>query len=107
MNCKPGDLAVIIRGRTPGCRYVGTIVTVLELEREASIFGPIWVVEFSRPLTGVTLSKRGDVLGVSGLSAVQGCPDAWLRPIRDQPGADETLRWIDVPVPEIDEAPTA
>lgn len=107
MNCKPGDLAVIIRGRTPGCKYVGSIVEVLKVERPTSIFGLIWAVKFSRPLIGVALRKNGEVLGVSGLSTVHGCPDAWLRPIRDQPGADETLRWLDVPVPEIEEAPTA
>ena len=107
MNCKPGDLAVVIRGRTPGCKYLGHIVKVLELERPSSIFGPIWLVEFSRPLVGVALRKNGEVLGVSDLSAVHGCPDAWLLPIRDQPGADESLRWCDLPTPEVEEATPA
>ncbi len=71
MNCKPGDLAIIIRGRHPG-------------------------------------SKTGLHLGPSGLSAVHGVPDAWMRPIRDQPGADETLEWAPVPALDVpDTAPAA
>ena len=97
MNCKPGDLAIIIRGHRPRSKFVGTIVEVLDLQRHQSVFGLVWNVRFPRALVGVAVSKTGLHLGPSGLSAVHGVPDAWMKPIRDQPGADETLEWAPVP----------
>lgn len=102
MNCKPGDIAVIIRGHRPGSKYVGTIVEVLAVQRKKSIFGLIWNVRFPRAIIGVAITSKGEHLGLSGLSTVHGVPDAWLKPIRDQPGADETLEWA--PVPALDVA---
>ena len=108
MNCKPGDLAIIIRGHRPGSTFVGTIVEVLDVQRHQSVFGLVWNVRFPRALVGVAVSKTGLHLGPSGLSAVHGVPDAWMKPIRDQPGADETLEWAPVPALDVpDTAPAA
>ena len=70
MNCKPGDLAVIV---LTGTEYDGTFVDVLEL------VDGYWDC--------LTLRERLDL----------SIDDGALRPIRDQPGDDETLTWAGKP----------
>jgi hypothetical protein len=92
MNCKPGDLAVVVNGPNIGglCRVVSPY-TVRMVE------GLCWNIE--------CLSRMRDNLTgnpvAPGTAAL--CADAFLRPIRD-PGddaVDETLQWL--PVPREDE----
>ncbi len=71
MNCKPGDLAVIIRAE-PGDGWLGRIVTVLHLYEGPSL-SPAWVCDQVPP----------------GFRAIK---DSALRPIRDNDGEDEMLR---------------
>ena len=110
LNCKPGDLAVVIRHRggaaVGDCR--GLLLHVLHLaptttfklpngELSAPGNGTHWVVETVRPITVRT--NQGRVYTTKyGISA-----DANLRPIRD-PGddaVDETLTRLPAPVKEL------
>lgn len=73
-NCKPGDLAVVVRVTNEDIRpFLGRVLRCVRLST-------------SRPdcwFTEPELTPRTAVY------------DGALRPIRDQPGADETLTWAD------------
>jgi len=75
MNCKPGDLAVIVRGSN-----LGRMVEV----RHQSIYGEGWwlVAVVGAPVIGsLGLSKR--------LLSFGSIEDARLRPIRNEPGNED------------------
>lgn len=97
MNCKQGDLAVVIRSCLGN---EGAIVQCLEFVGDVNYpqdgVLPSWRVD--RWLPGQI--PRGVWRDLTGL-----VPDACLRPIRDQPGTDETLSWKTVPLPAIDLSP--
>lgn len=85
LNCKPGDLAVVIKGRNAGkfCTCIR-----LATRDEAVALGylqgqPMWQTD--------TMLK--DNLGGEDLLMF----DHLLRPIRDNDGEDETLQWLEVP----------
>lgn len=80
MNCKPGDLAVIVRGAA-FAKYIGAIVKVVETD------GVFWSTEKS--LDG---NETYPII----------IPDSCLRPIRDtgDDAKDETLQWLPVPSTE-------
>lgn len=83
MNCKPGDLALIKTGRN---------ANKLVLVKCVSAYGsPMWFVE---SMGGLLLSEFG---GVRSYQLCGNTTDSNLRPIRDQPGEDETLQWAPVP----------
>lgn len=100
MNCKPGDLAVIIALGSPN---YGRFVTVKELYdgRPSATGRPYasdgqlsWIVE-----------GRGSLVIPFGRLAGTLVPwhvvnDRDLRPIRDNDGEDETLIWVGKPVEE-------
>ena len=71
MNCRPNDLAIVVDGLPK--KNIGRIVRVLKLE--TYLGHPLWRVDGDKRLFD----------------------DDCLRPIRDEPGADETLTWCDVP----------
>ena len=79
MNCKAGDLAVIVSG-SAFRKHFGRIVTVTKLYK-SDIF-LLW--HLSESLDG---NPDGWLL----------VPDKCLRPIRDTPGEDESLQWAPVP----------
>lgn len=89
MNCKKGDIAVVVRGIG-----LGKIVTCIELYD-----GP-WI-----NMLGQTIEK-GKVFGwitdsvffpeIPGLLRTVKL-DEMMKPIRDQPGEDETLQWAPIP----------
>lgn len=79
LNCKPGELCVIVGGRVDS--VIGKIVKTVRLD---PIFNdpPCWILdEPIYDLHGREVAPR----------------DATMRPIRDQPGEDETLTWAPVP----------
>lgn len=93
MNCKPGDLAVVIKGP----RSAGRIVKVLRAYRRDEIvhskcgnlraivdlqIGPAWHIE-------------GHVFVMVGgkVYEIQVGYDSCLKPLRDNDGEDETLQW--------------
>lgn len=87
LNCKVGDLAVIVRS---GKGNEGKIVQCLEFigdywwrDKGVSFWSPTWKVDIDFAVNdGYT-----DHL----------IADNQLRPIRNDPGQDETLLWADVP----------
>lgn len=106
MNCKPGDLAVVVRARDP--KLLHRTVTGLEVAPLGIGFrlpdgywhDPVfndgrhrWLCEFSNPVT----APIGG--GKTRQTIFAPVPDECLRPIRD-PGddaQDETLSWLPVP----------
>lgn len=102
LNCKAGDLAVIVGDHKTHPGTAGMLCHILSASpvgpfrlpdghlAEAEWF-PSWVIELSHPI----LMKWND--GVVRPVTYATCPDAKLRPIRDTPGDDETLSWCDVP----------
>jgi hypothetical protein len=86
MRCKPGDLAVIVV--SPSGHNLSKIVEVCAYRGIHSEFGPIWRIRTG----GSPLVTEYGCVGVT-------CdiPDAWLRPIRDSDGEDETLRFAGKP----------
>jgi hypothetical protein len=104
MNCKPGDLAVVVRSKAPW--LLGRVVTCVRLHDSQThdldgvpvggATGPRWVID--PPLdTRMRLSGRHLLLYTLA--------DKSLRPLRN-PGddaQDETLSWK--PVPQSDEVP--
>ena len=104
LNCRPGDLAIIIRPTRTGPQLLGMIVRVLHAApaqdfrlpdgfMQLSGLPDYWVIELPRvievPMMGWIKSHRPSRYGIA--------PDNCLRPIRDNDGADETLTWRDVP----------
>lgn len=89
MNCKPGDLAFIVQDE-PRCgdANIGRIVRVLD--EPAPMLSGLhnWCVEADSPL----LVAHVDYKDYQYAHHRAWHPDAWLRPIRDQPGEDEMLR---------------
>jgi hypothetical protein len=86
MNCKPGDLAVIVRGISGWSDYcIGRIVTVTKLAANES-GDPAW--RYEPEIVCVKHGRPFDVI-----------EDSMLRPLRD-PGegaTDETLLWLPSP----------
>ena len=83
MNCKQGDLAIIVRTAGSGVT-LGMVVTCVKLIGAAKFVGytclfETWLIDPPLP------SIKDGILTCY-------CPDAWLKPIRDQDGEDEMLR---------------
>lgn len=82
MNCKPGDIAIIVRTLRPIDTYTLGMVfklgNICEMTSER-VGRPYWRIE-------------GD--------DSQAVADAVLKPLRDNPGDDETLSWAPVPTKE-------
>lgn len=103
MNCKPGDLAVIVGFNPLIPEITGRIVEVLSAAPAAGDFrlpdgrtneaaGPgFWIVKFQNPVRA-RLDSGGTRLALYGA-----CPDRRLRPLRGDPGADETMTWAGLP----------
>ncbi|WP_374520358.1 hypothetical protein [Hydrogenophaga sp.] len=94
MNCKPGDLAIVVRSENGNAGKVVTCIrlaTKTDLENEG-LFCPddVWVVDRHLLVTNA-FGKNG--------KHVRLCPDSVLRPIRPQAdgATDETLTWLPVP----------
>jgi hypothetical protein len=82
MNCKPGDLAFVIRGLKINSPHAGKIVSIIEAGRIHPALGQLWVIEFSRPIESVAVKGDLTVLHTFFPDFRCHCPDAWLRPIR-------------------------
>ena len=93
MNCKKGDLAVIVRQAPLDPRSLGAIVEVVETGPTIKfhVLGggvfPSWFVR----------SKEPFVMHNGRKSTYFFVPDALLRPIRDNDGQDEMLRIAGLP----------
>lgn len=105
LNCKVGDLAIVVAPRSGGqCPDIGKFAEVLEfvgpgdlrtpdniVVRRNGDNAPAWLIKYQRPALNVGIDGRMR----TSLYAVMW--DSRLRPIRDQPGEDETLSWAGLP----------
>jgi hypothetical protein len=93
MNCRPGDLAIRVVAYPDSHIPIGSIVKVI------CAIG-------SGPTRGKTLTRFTHDRWKVDFHGDDFCaiPDAHLHPIRDQPGADETLTWSPVPATKQREA---
>lgn len=101
INCKPGDLAVIIASDPYANPDSGGVLCDVLHHPPAEDFDlpdgfPVhanqdlnrrWVIRLHRPIT-----VRWN-FGATRSSMYAVCPDNMLRPIRDNDGEDETLTW--------------
>jgi hypothetical protein len=98
MNCKPGDMAYIVRSSCGNEGRVVEIVNAVVLEIPGDLgfegCGHLWRCRSKSPLLQTFgLIRPGEDFAF---------PDAWLRPIRD-PGddaTDESLLWLPSPTKE-------
>ncbi len=80
MNCKPGDLAIVVQISNPTCKHhIGKVLRVVE---PSKVYPMNWYCE---PRLYCTDGRMISFY------------DGHLKPIRDQPGEDETLTWAPVP----------
>lgn len=79
MRCKVGDLAIIVRADRGQQFMLGLLVEVLRADMPGA-----WHVKLQREVTN---PYNGFV------SQFAHARDDYLRPIRDNPGDDETLVW--------------
>ena len=87
MNCKQGDLAIVVRVFSDVNKWmVGRVVTCESLKIINGHTGWLVMDKISSPPTH--MFDYGWVA------------DRCLRPIRDTPGEDETLKWLVVPTTE-------
>ena len=94
MNCKPGDLAIVLRGMDrSNSENAGKIVTVIGPGGHHATYGPCWNVKLSSATLFWKTTPKGDARGMSGFRDEGACPDAWLRRI-DRPSDDATDEMI-------------
>ena len=112
LNCRPGDLAIVLAPKSgASCSATGRIVTAVSLQPAGRCVTPdglefedipvgasYWLVLYSRPMPQISM------LGTVRASIYDVIRDSRLRPIRDQPGDDETLSWISIPGEKVDHA---
>ncbi len=79
LNCRPGDLAIIVEALSPD--NIGTIVQVLSKHRNQSACSDgdlIWLVQASQPMTyekaGKSIRRRKGPLTDSSLHPIRGYP---------------------------------
>jgi hypothetical protein len=85
LNCKPGDLAIGVSAMPGKICNIGVIVECLYL-----IAPDRWMV---KALSSYSINGVGHPAG-----STCGAYDVYLRPIRDNPAADESLTWKPVPI---------
>jgi hypothetical protein len=91
MNCKQGDLAVIVRSVAGN---EGAVVTCLEL-----VGRPAWYMkELPGPIWRVDRILRGKLFNTDKVADIQ------LRPLRDSDGEDEILRIAGRPLSTLEKA---
>ena len=97
MNCKPGDLAVVIGGAFSP-QNIGAIVKVIKLLPNGGVLdGKAWFPTSSCPTWLVESCGKKLTWGHHKPSLRRAYSDRCLRPIRDQDGDDETLTWAGKP----------
>lgn len=93
MNCKQGDLAIVVKSYGG---HEGAIVRCVRISEYKSFYRPDGkIVNFDAwELDRKFMGWDGGMTNI--------CPDEYLRPIRPSEGADETLTWKAVPrTPEV------
>lgn len=104
MNVRQGELAFIKSGLDgPNDPQVGKVVTVVSFWGTSPKLGPIWNIEFPRPIRLIAARRDGTPIAPGGYRTDCQCPDAWLSPIRGGEVEDDPQA-IEVPVPTSREA---
>lgn len=98
---KPGDLAVIVGSRNVWNHgmlvEVGEAIAYPAETPATDVHGEVHRYNVDKPAFWITTTGRL-LKGVDGTAFTCGpCASRFLRPIRNPPGQDETLRWADVP----------
>lgn len=99
MNCKSGDIAIVVRCHHKSMReLIGRVVRVSTLAEPTSYGLPAWNIEEPPCIVLLGNGRIPDgsrfYIGESVLLPV--LPDAWLMPVRPGPDAiDETLRELE------------
>lgn len=92
MNCKPGDLAIVVSSKTGNigrlCRVVAMATSHDAAAYGVQLRGPTWIVS-------ERMRVRNALTGLEKFVPL--APDVALRPIRGQEGTDETLTWAGLP----------
>jgi hypothetical protein len=98
MNCKPGDLAVVMRDGGHDQDWVGCFVIVTK-DGEYGNDGWEWLCRFQNPVTFRVWEdgKRTEEIVRSRNGLV---PDVWLKPIRPGDITDEEVRDLYAPSDE-------
>lgn len=90
MNCQVGDLAIVVRC-DPVPQAIGHVVECLRFCGSRLVndrlYEDVWLLRWG----------DNDARSLTGYED-WGCPDAWLRPLRDTDGTDEILALIGKPV---------
>lgn len=89
LRCKPGDLAVIVNAGTTCQHLIGRIVRVRKAHSLPWLARGPWGWTYY----GARLKNRTG-------SVITYLNDCALRPLRDDPGQDETLRLAGLPAPQ-------
>lgn len=98
MNCKPGDLAIVIRGVNGFTIHVGKIVRVIDLAFPShSKLGAIWNIELSRAVKTSAFKSNLQRIGGDGLNNRCHCADDWLRPLPGETVFDEIVEESPIP----------
>lgn len=98
MNCKPGDLARIVGLRDMLATVNDRFVRLKNLP--PALDANLWVWQLEEKVSFALPSDclyKGFLLRKGWIVSFDSLPDDYLRPIRDQPGEDETLQWLPVP----------
>jgi len=82
MNCKPGDLAIIVRSEKD--QLCGKVVKVIKGWGDWKPYGYLWTVEFAHPIA-TRRPSQSDLIIQSNADF----PDAWLRPVSGLPLTDD------------------
>lgn len=90
MNCKPGDLAVVIGAPDEYASNNGHIVEVLSLE-----YGEVWNVKTISSMKGKIAYT--DIPAISKPGEIALCWDKFLRPISGLPIGDEVIEELKEP----------
>jgi hypothetical protein len=88
MNCKPGDLAIVVRAVFQ--ENLGRLVYVLRANNTNENEDDEWIID---PLGRLRCDHGCRWTDQAPAGATFTCPDSVLRPLRDTDGADETLAW--------------
>lgn len=91
MNCKPGDLAYVVRALHED--HIGKVVEVLNDSMTFPQAGFCWLVRARDPI-GAECPKTGRKLGFFNEVF---CPDDWLRPISGVPIENDTPVSVNLP----------
>ena len=81
MNCRPGDLAIVVKSNA------GNEGVLLDVIRQAEI-GSWLCIALTEGVGTIRRFMPGDQVI---------CTDSCLRPLRDNDGQDETLTWAGLP----------